>query len=94
MKGLIIQSPWIDFILNGEKVWEIRGNNTNIRGKIYLIKSGTKKIYGTVDLIDTKLLTYEDFIKNEDKHCIPIAKNMQTPYKKNICMDIRKSYKI
>ena len=53
MKGLIIRSPYIDLILDGKKKWEIRGSNTNIRGKIALIKSGSKKIYGEVNLVDS-----------------------------------------
>ena len=39
MKALIIKKPWIDYILNGSKVWEIRGSKTNIRGKIELIQA-------------------------------------------------------
>ena len=46
MKGLIIKSPWIDYILDKEKIWEIRGSSTTIRGPILLIKSGTDKVYG------------------------------------------------
>ena len=52
MKGLIIKSPYIELILEGKKIWEIRGSNTNIRGKIALIKSGSKKIYGEIELVD------------------------------------------
>lgn len=52
MRGLIIKSPYIELILEGKKMWEIRGSNTNIRGKIALIKSGSKKIYGEVELVD------------------------------------------
>ena len=29
-RGLFIHSPWIEKILDGEKVWEIRGENTRI----------------------------------------------------------------
>lgn len=82
MRGLIIKPPWIDLILDGEKIWEIRGNNTNVRGKIYLIKSGTKQIFGTVELIDSKPLSYADYIENEDKHCISVCKENKLPYKK------------
>lgn len=35
MKGLIIKSPWTDYIFEGKKIWEIRGRNTKIRGQIY-----------------------------------------------------------
>ena len=61
MKGLIIKEPYIDQILSGIKKWEIRGSNTSIRGKIYLIKSGTKKIYGEVDLVDSFEIDLEKY---------------------------------
>ena len=67
MKGLIIKEPYIDQILNGKKKWEFRGSNTNIRGKICLIKSGTKKIYGEVNLVNSfeiNLEQYNEFYKD------------------------------
>lgn len=70
MKGLIIKSPWIDKILDGEKIWEIRGSNTSIRGTIALIKSGTGMIYGTVELTDTIKVGFEEFRDGRDKHQI------------------------
>ena len=53
MKGLIIKEPYIDWILDGKKIWEIRGSNTKVRGKIALIKSGTHYIFGSVELVDS-----------------------------------------
>jgi len=47
MKGLLINSPWIEMILEGKKTWEIRGANTKLRGPIALIKSGSGKVVGT-----------------------------------------------
>lgn len=68
MKGLIIKDPWITKILNGEKTWEIRGSNTKHRGRTGLIKSGTGKIYGSADLVDTHLISVSDYDNNRDKH--------------------------
>lgn len=51
MKCLVIKKPWIDLILSGEKVWEMRSRPTNIRGRIGLIEQGTGLIVGEVDLI-------------------------------------------
>ena len=53
MKGLIIKSKWADLILNRDKTIELRSSNTNIRGTIGIIKSGSKKVYGTVDITFT-----------------------------------------
>lgn len=61
MKGLIIKSPWIELILEGKKTWEIRGSNTKIRGPIVLIKSGSKKAFGEVNIIDSRELCLEDY---------------------------------
>lgn len=46
--GLIIRQPWLDRILDGQKAWEIRGTNTQIRGPIGLIQSGSGRVVGVV----------------------------------------------
>jgi hypothetical protein len=83
MKGLIIREPWIDMILDGKKTWEIRGSNTKIRGKIYLIKSGTGMVFGTVDVVDCIPLCggndIDVILKNKDKHHVRLG---SIPYKK------------
>lgn len=80
MKGLIIKSPYIEMILEGKKKWEIRGSKTNIRGTIALIKSGSKKIYGEVDLIDCIELDLQSYNKyslelyGRKEDCLPYKK--------------------
>lgn len=68
MKGLIIKPYWTDLILSGDKTMELRSSNTKIRGTIGLIKSGSKKVYGTVDFIDCILLSKELYYNYKDKH--------------------------
>jgi len=51
-KSLIIKQPWIDLILRGEKVWEMRSRATHIRGRIGLIEQGTGLIIGEGELVD------------------------------------------
>lgn len=80
MHGLIIKEPWIDQILKNEKDWEIRGTDTRIRGCIALIKSGTGMIFGTVEIIDTKRLSLQEFILNEKHHRIKVCLNSKLPY--------------
>lgn len=70
MKALIIKKLWIDYILNGSKVWEIRGIKTNIRGQIELIQSGSGLVVGSCEIIDCKELTLEDYKNNIEKHNI------------------------
>ncbi|WP_019240210.1 MULTISPECIES: ASCH domain-containing protein [Bacillus] len=81
MKGLIIKSPWIDYILEGKKTWEIRGSNTHIRGKIALIKSGSGMVLGTVDLVDSKKLCLQEYQQSERYHLVPPQDCQQVPYK-------------
>jgi hypothetical protein len=40
--GLVIDKPWIDLILDGKKTWEMRSTLTKKRGKIALIRKGSK----------------------------------------------------
>jgi len=50
-RGLLIRDPYASQLLNGEKIWEIRGKPTQIRGPVVIIKSGTGHAYGTAKLI-------------------------------------------
>ena len=49
-RALIVRQPWIDMILKGEKVWEMRSKPTKITGRIGLIEQGTGLIVGEVTL--------------------------------------------
>ncbi len=70
MDGLIIKPKWADLILTGQKTWEIRGSRTNKRGTIGIIKSGTGKVFGTVELTDCIRCTVRRFLAYGDEHCI------------------------
>lgn len=80
MKALIIKGPWIDYILEGKKTWEIRGCKTNIRGKIELIQSGSGLVVGSCNIINCKELTLKEYSNNVDKHNILEIKTL--PYKR------------
>jgi predicted transcriptional regulator len=73
MKGLIIKPKWADLILDGKKTIEVRGRKTNIRGTIGIIKSGSKKVYGTSELFDCAELTNENFDLWKDRHKLEIT---------------------
>ncbi len=69
MHGLIIRPPWVDFILEGRKTWEIRGKRTSRRGRIALICSGSGHIVGTCDLFEVVgRLGPKRFEENLDHH--------------------------
>ena len=69
--ALIIKKQWLDEIFDNKKEWELRGKNTKIRGRIGLIESGSGLVMGTVNLIDSKLVSKEQLLKNQVKHKIP-----------------------
>jgi len=72
LKGLIIKEPWIDLILTGEKVWEIRGSNTKIRGTIALIKGGTGTVVGLCELKNViGPLSINKLRRSQPFHAIP-----------------------
>lgn len=80
MKGLIIKPYWADLILNGNKTMELRSSKTNIRGKIGIIKNGSKQVYGTVELIDCVKLDSDLYYKNKKRHCVEETYD-KIPYK-------------
>jgi hypothetical protein len=72
MKGLVIAEPWIGKIISGEKTWELRSRNTQIRGRIALIKKGSKTVVGVADLVDTlPNLSQSELKGNVAEHRVP-----------------------
>lgn len=71
--ALVIDSPWIDMILRGEKVWELRSRNSKRRGVIGLARKGTGLILGTARMIDVKgPLTLEELEQAAALHRVPM----------------------
>ena len=72
MKGLIIKETWLNRIFDttNPKDWEIRGTNTTIRGRIYLIQSGSGLIMGEAELVDSIPFDVRKFEDNHNHHQI------------------------
>lgn len=71
-KGLIVEDPWIGYILEGTKSWEMRSTNWTYRGWFALIRKGTGTVYGVAQLIGVGApLTLDEMIAAYDKHRIP-----------------------
>lgn len=51
-KALIIDSPWIEWILEGGKVWEMRSTRASHRGPFGLIAKGSGNVLGVANLDD------------------------------------------
>jgi hypothetical protein len=50
-RGLIVRDPYASRLLSGEKIWEIRGKPTQIRGPVVIVKAGTGQVFGTANLV-------------------------------------------
>jgi len=71
LKGLIIDSPHIQNILNGKKIWEMRSTSTKVRGLIALIQKGSGSVVGTVNLSGSLgPLSEDEMLRSTDKHLI------------------------
>jgi hypothetical protein len=51
-KAIVIREPYIDFILRGEKIWEMRSRVCKVRGRVGLIRQGSGLIIGTAVVVD------------------------------------------
>lgn len=71
-KGLVIDDPWIGYLLDGSKTWEMRSRPVSFRGWFGLIRKGTGAIYGVARLVDVRpALSVEEMVAAHDKHRIP-----------------------
>lgn len=71
-KALIIADPWIGYILDGTKTWEMRSTAASHRGWFGLIRKGTGVIHGVARLVDTGApLTPDEMVATHEHHRIP-----------------------
>jgi hypothetical protein len=69
LKGLIIDEPWVSMIMAGEKTREMRSRNTAVRGRIALIRKGSKTVVGVPELVGTRpKLSRSKLTANVDRH--------------------------
>ena len=81
-QGLIIDEPWIGYILTGRKKWEMRSRATQKRGSIALIRKGSGLVVATATLSDCRPpLTQGTMQGSFDKHQIPQALVQSSGYK-------------
>lgn len=66
--GLLIRAPFVDWILDGLKAWEMRTKRTTRRGRIGLIRSKSGLVVGEANLVDVVgPLTHRQLIQNAEK---------------------------
>ena len=69
MKNLIMHEKWLNLILSGKKIWDIRSQDTSIRGEIGLAYRHYR--YGIATLVYVKKMTLEELSQTFDKHRVP-----------------------
>ena len=72
---LLFKRKWKNKILNGEKVWEIRGTPSKFPKRVLIAVKD--KIYGEFELYDCVKTSISELREHRDKHCIKnIRKNV------------------
>jgi len=70
-RGLIIREEPLGRILSGQKTWEMRSAHTKVRGRIGLVKKGSKAVFGIAEIVDSKgPLTDAQFLQTVHLHGI------------------------
>lgn len=69
-RGLIIKGKWLDKIFAKKKAWEIRNSPTNIRGRIFLIQSGSGMVVGECNIVDCIKLDKQLFEEGRKYHAV------------------------
>lgn len=82
-KGLIVREPWVSMLMDGTKVWELRGSATRIRGRVGLIRSASGLVLGEAVLSGCRgPLSREDLAKSVDRHRVGFDwANCPMPYR-------------
>ncbi len=71
-KGLIVADPWIAYLLNGSKTWEMRSSGTSHRGWFGLIRKGSGAVCGIARMVDVGApLSPAEMIAAFEWHRIP-----------------------
>ncbi len=95
LRALLIRHPWIDKILANEKMWEIRGSRTSVRGRIGLIASRSGTIVGVCDLVGcVGPLTADEFRKNAKKAGMRPSEAVLSHYRRTYAWILTKPRKL
>jgi hypothetical protein len=70
LSAIPIREPYIDMILAGAKIWEIRSKFTKKIGPVALIRSGSGTVVATANLVEVIKLTADLAYNNLNNMCI------------------------
>ncbi len=57
-RALLMDSKWLDKILNGSKTWEVRGDNTKIRETIGALSAGPQTVLSNLFYYSTAVVQW------------------------------------
>lgn len=81
-KALIIDEPWITYLLQGKKSWELRSRQTHYRGWLGLIKKGSGQVVGIARLTGvSEYLDNGDLERSFSKHRVAPEVYQRPDYK-------------
>ena len=75
--ALVIKKCWLDKILAGKKVWEIRGTSTKRRGWMHLAQSKSGQLRGGAKLVDCFQVKRGEFLKHRCQHHVTSLKDVE-----------------
>lgn len=79
---LLLHRSWLELILSGRKIWELRGSRTHVRGRIGLAASGTGRVLGTANLVACLgPLSADELLENRGRHCVDEDRLAQIRYR-------------
>jgi len=90
MKGLVIKKKWLDLILAGKKIWEIRGSNCRLRGRVALIESGSGTIVAVCSIKGVQgPFSLPQLLDHRKNHAVD-KETLETwgGYAKNFCWEL------
>lgn len=76
-RALVIKKFWLDKIMAGKKVWEIRGGRTTYRGWIHLAQSKSGNLRGGAKIVDCFHVKRSEFLKHRGSHCVQKLKDIK-----------------
>ena len=65
---LPVLSPYAEQIVKGEKVWELRSTNTQVRERVGIALVGTKTVIGDVRVVDSREVSRDELREYQDLH--------------------------
>jgi hypothetical protein len=75
--GIILKDEWLEMILSGQQIWEIRSMRTHKRERVALAQSGAPVLLGDVEIIGCVKIDDLLLRANIKKHGVPLHRHAE-----------------